>query len=92
MPRRLALVLLVVGLGVCAWLLFGPLWDTAEGENPLTRPPGPDYAAVLRLVLPTLAVGALVGALLLLRPTGGRDATDTAHEVAADHPEHPQLG
>ncbi|ANS77745.1 hypothetical protein SGUI_0349 [Serinicoccus hydrothermalis] len=74
MPRRLALSLLLGGLVVSAWVLFGPLWDSAEGENPLTRPPGPDFGAVLRLALPTLAVSALVGVLLLLPAREGRDA------------------
>ena len=49
---------------LCAVVLFGPLWDTAAGENPLLRPPGPDYEAIVRLGLPTLAV------LLTLVATG----------------------
>ncbi|PZU42609.1 MAG: hypothetical protein DI571_11060 [Arsenicicoccus sp.] len=67
MPRQraLALALLGGGLLVAAALLFGPWWDTAHGENPLTRPSGPDYAAVLRLSLPTLGVAVLVGLVVV---------------------------
>ena len=72
MPRRLALALLLGVLLVSAVLLLGPWWDTAAGENPLTRPPGPDYGAVLRLSLPTLLVAATVGVVLVAsRGEGG---------------------
>ncbi|WP_151523374.1 hypothetical protein [Serinicoccus kebangsaanensis] len=74
MPRRLAISLLVIVVAVSAVLLFGPLWDSAEGENPLTRPPEPDYGAVLRLALPTLLVAAVVG-LLVVPPHGRRAPT-----------------
>lgn len=53
-------ILLVLGLVVFAGLLLGPLWSTAEGENPLQRSPDPDYGAVLALSLPTLAMAVLV--------------------------------
>ncbi|HSP59748.1 MAG TPA: hypothetical protein VLO09_01685 [Ornithinimicrobium sp.] len=46
-------------------LLLGPLWDTAEGENPLTRP-DPALADVLRLALPTVVVGLTVAVAMLL--------------------------
>ncbi|WP_298886132.1 hypothetical protein [uncultured Serinicoccus sp.] len=65
MPRRRPLLLLAGVLLVSAVLLFGPWWETAAGDNPLTRPPGPDYATVLRLSLPTLVLAATVVALLM---------------------------
>ena len=52
--ERLAWVGVLVTLVTSAVLLFGPLWDSAVGENPLARDPGPDYTAVLRLALPTV--------------------------------------
>ncbi|KUG54377.1 hypothetical protein AVL62_03945 [Serinicoccus chungangensis] len=65
MPRRRPLLLLSGVLLVSAVLLLGPWWETAAGDNPLTRPPGPDYAVVLRLSLPTLVLAATVVALLV---------------------------
>ena len=52
--ERLAWVGALVTLVASAVLLFGPLWDSAVGENPLARDSGPDYTAVLRLALPTV--------------------------------------
>lgn len=58
-----ALTLLTAGV-----LLLGPLWDDPRGENPLERPSGVDWDAVLMLGLPTLMVAAsLVVALALPR-------------------------
>lgn len=45
-------------------LLLGPLWDDATGENPLHRPPGPDFQAILRLGLPTVMVMASLAVAL----------------------------
>ena len=57
----LGALLCLVGAGA---LLFGPLWDSAVGENPLDRDPDPDITAVLRLALPTVIVmGAVVVAV-----------------------------
>ena len=78
MPRRRALTLLTGVLLASAFLLLGPWWDTAAGENPLTRPPGPDYAAVLRLSLPTLVLAAAVTALLVAS-RGGRRGRGARH-------------
>ncbi|AXH95226.1 hypothetical protein [Ornithinimicrobium avium] len=46
----------LVTLAAAVVLLFGPLWTTAVGENPLERAPGIDIGAVLRLALPTVVV------------------------------------
>ena len=51
---------MLLTLATSVVLLLGPLWTTAEGENPLERPPGVDYDAVLRLGLPTIAVAVAV--------------------------------
>ncbi len=53
---RLAWVGALVTLAAAVVLLFGPLWTTAVGENPLERDPGIDVGAVLRLALPTVVV------------------------------------
>lgn len=52
-------------LAGCAALLFGPLWDTAAGDNPLLRPPGPDYGVIIRLGMPTLALALTLVATLV---------------------------
>ena len=52
--ERLAWAGVLVTLVTAALLLFGPLWDSAVGENPLERDPDPDVTAVLRLALPTV--------------------------------------
>lgn len=65
---RVPWIAVLVALGTAAALLLGPLWDDARGENPLLRPPGPDWDAILRLGLPTVIVAAcLVLALALPR-------------------------
>ncbi|WP_298749343.1 hypothetical protein [uncultured Serinicoccus sp.] len=74
MPRRRPLLLLAGMLLASALLLFGPWWETASGDNPLTRPPGPDYAVVLRLSLPTLVLAAAVLALLVTSRGEGGDS------------------
>ena len=53
---RLAWVGALVTLAAAVVLLFGPLWTTAVGENPLERDPEIDVGAVLRLALPTVVV------------------------------------
>lgn len=53
---RLTWVGALVTLAGAVVLMFGPLWTTAVGENPLRRAPGIDLAAVLRLALPTVVV------------------------------------
>jgi hypothetical protein len=58
--ERLAWVGALVTLVTAAILLFGPLWDSAVGENPLERDPDPDIMAVLRLAMPTVIVMAAV--------------------------------
>lgn len=59
-------------LAGCAGLLFGPLWDTAAGDNPLLRPPGPDYGVIVRLGMPTLALAlTLVATLVWASRVGG---------------------
>ncbi|MGC5584772.1 hypothetical protein [Ornithinimicrobium sp. W1665] len=70
MPRPTTQLLLpwtavLVTVGTAGVLLLGPLWDTAEGENPLTRP-DPAVADVLRLAVPTLVVALTVAVALLL--------------------------
>lgn len=50
----------LITLVTAAILLFGPLWDSALGENPLERDPDPDVTAVLRLALPTVIVMASI--------------------------------
>lgn len=68
LPRRLPWVAVLATLATAVLLLFGPLWDDAAGENPLQRPPGPDWDVLLRLGLPTVVVAAsLVVALALPR-------------------------
>lgn len=63
---------MLLTLATSVVLLLGPLWTTAEGENPLERPPGVDYDAVLRLGLPTVAVAvAVVLAFAVGRRTPG---------------------
>lgn len=66
--HRLTWVGALVTLAAAAALLFGPLWDSAVGENPLTRDPDPDLTAVLRLALPT----AVVLAAVVVAISGGR--------------------
>lgn len=58
--ERLAWIAALITLGTAAILLFGPLWDSAAGENPLERAPDPDITAILRLALPTVIVMASV--------------------------------
>lgn len=58
----IAVLATVVTAGV---LLLGPLWDSAEGENPMTRP-DPELADVLRLALPTVVVALTVVVAMLL--------------------------
>lgn len=66
MRARVPWLAVLVTLTTAALLLLGPLWDDARGENPLLRAPGPDWAAILRLGLPTVMVAAsLVVALTL---------------------------
>lgn len=62
--ERLAWAGMLLTLVAAAVLLFGPLWDSAVGENPLKRPPDPDITAVLRLALPTVIVMAAVAVAL----------------------------
>lgn len=62
--ERLAWIGALVTLATAAVLLFGPLWDSALGENPLDRPPDPDITAVLRLALPTVIVMAALAVAL----------------------------
>lgn len=47
-----------LALLAAAVLLFGPLWHSAVGENPLLRPSGLDLDAILSLALPTVVVMA----------------------------------
>jgi hypothetical protein len=69
---RLPWIVVLLTLATSVVLLLGPLWTTAEGENPLERPPGVDYDAVLRLGLPTIAVAvAVVLAFAVGRRTPG---------------------
>lgn len=75
---RLPWVAVLLTLATAVVLMLGPLWSSAEGENPLERPPGVDVDAVLLLGLPTVVVLAslavalagrerrVVGALALL--------------------------
>lgn len=63
---RLPWIAVLVTLGTAAVLLLGPLWDDARDENPLLRPSGPDWEAILRLGLPTLIVAASVVVALAL--------------------------
>lgn len=51
-------------LATAVVLLFGPLWTTAEGENPLERPSGVDWEALLRLGMPTVVVLASLAVAL----------------------------
>ena len=69
---------LVVTLVVCAVVLAGPLWGSYLGENPLERPPGPDYGTIVRLAVPTIVLAlVLLGTMLW---AGGRARTQpTAH-------------
>lgn len=61
---RLAWIGALVTLLTAAVLLFGPLWDSAVGENPLERDPDPDLTAILRLALPTvIAMGSVAVAV-----------------------------
>ena len=62
--ERLAWIGALVTFVTAAVLLFGPLWDSAVGENPLDRDPDPDITAVLRLALPTVIVMASVAVAL----------------------------
>lgn len=62
--ERLAWVGALISLATAAILLFGPLWDSAVGENPLERDPDPDLGAVLRLALPTVVVLASIAVAL----------------------------
>lgn len=68
MTERLPWLAVLVALATAVVLLFGPLWSTAEGENPLERASGVDYGAVLRLGLPTVIVLASLGVALAGRP------------------------
>jgi hypothetical protein len=75
---RLPWIAVLLTLATAVVLMLGPLWSSAEGENPLERPPGVDVDAVLLLGLPTVVVLAslavalagrerrVVGALALL--------------------------
>lgn len=63
---RLPWIAVLVTLGTAAALLLGPLWDDARDENPLLRPSGPDWEAILRLGLPTIIVAASVLVALAL--------------------------
>lgn len=68
-------------LAAAAVVLFGPLWDSAVGENPLERESGIDLWVVVGLGLPTVVVlGTLCVALALGRwPTGpGSTRSDRA--------------
>ena len=69
MPRPVPLLLpwvaVLATVVTAGLLLLGPLWDTAEGENPLTRP-DPALADVLRLALPTVLVALTVAVAMLL--------------------------
>lgn len=66
---------LVVALTGCAVALFGPLWSTAAGENPLERAPGPDYAAIVALSVPTLVMAVLVPVTALWARRRARDGS-----------------
>lgn len=58
-PRlRLPWIAVLLTLATATVLLFGRLWDDAQGENPLARPTGPDWSAILALGLPTVMVAA----------------------------------
>lgn len=61
---RLAWIGALITLGTAAVLLFGPLWDSAVGENPLDRDPDPDLTAILSLALPTVIVLGTVAVAL----------------------------
>jgi hypothetical protein len=61
---RLPWLAVLLTLATAVVLLFGPLWTTAEGENPLERPSGVDWDAVLRLGMPTVVVLASLGVAL----------------------------
>ena len=61
---RLPWVAALLTLATAVVLLLGPLWTTAEGENPLERPSGVDWDAVLRLGLPTVVVLASLAVAL----------------------------
>lgn len=69
MPRPVPLLLpwvaVLATVVTAGLLLLGPLWDTAEGENPLTRP-DPALADVLRLALPTVLVALTVAVAMFL--------------------------
>ena len=60
-------------------LLFGPLWGNYLGENPLERPSGPDYGAIVRLAAPTLALALVLVATMLWA------GVSEAHETAGEH-------
>lgn len=76
--RRAPWWVLVAALVVCALVLFGPLWGSYLGENPLDRPSGPDYDAIVRLAAPTLVLSVvLLGSMVWARVRAGtRSATD----------------
>lgn len=61
---RLPWVAVLLTLATAVVWLLGPGWSTAEGENPLERPPGIDLPAVLLLALPTVMVLAAVAVAL----------------------------
>lgn len=61
---KLPWIAVLVTLAAAVVLLFGPLWTTSVGENPLDRRGGVDYGLVLRLGLPTVMVLASLGAAI----------------------------
>lgn len=61
--RRLPWIGVLLTLATAAVLLFGPLWDDARGENPMTRDTSPERN--IELALP-LALPALLVALAVL--------------------------
>ncbi|SOC54423.1 hypothetical protein [Ornithinimicrobium cerasi] len=61
---RLPWLAVLLTLATAVVLLLGPLWSTAEGENPLERPSGVDLDAVLLLGLPTVVVLASLAVAL----------------------------
>ncbi|MFX0539744.1 hypothetical protein ACQBAT_08140 [Ornithinimicrobium sp. Y1847] len=61
---RLPWLAVLVTLMIAIVLLLGPLWSSAEGENPLDRPSGVDWRAVQLLAMPTVMVLAAVLAAL----------------------------
>ena len=64
LSSRLPWIAVLVTLATAVVVLFGPLWSTALGENPLERPSFADdpeaITTVTRLALPTVMVFASV--------------------------------